>query len=85
MFEWFDLEIKENFGIDVYGYDFDKERGFQIIRQDNVELLLMKLEKLDDCQEIIGEFVGAEDFKLIKSNMGNNKLYKFAYNELKKL
>lgn len=84
MFEWFDIEMKGTFGIDVYQHDFDKRKGYQIIQQDNMELLLLKLEKLNDCVEIIGQFAGVKDFKLMKANMGSDKLYYFAYEELKK-
>ncbi len=82
MFEWFDHEIKEICDIDVYEYDFDRERGYQIIYKDNIELLLIKTEKLNDCQDIIGQFVGVEDFKLVKDNVGNKKISKFAYDEV---
>lgn len=84
IFEWFNKEIKECFGIDVYQHDFDKIKGYQIIKKDNVELLLMKTEKLDDCQKIIGEFVGVGDFELVKENIGNNKPVKYVYEEVKK-
>lgn len=84
IFEWFNMEMKEVFGIDVYQNDFDKRKGYQIIKKDNIELLLMKVEKLDDCQEAIARFVGLKDFELEKSNVAENKLYKFVYNEVKK-
>jgi len=45
-------------------------------------LLLIKTEKLNDCQDIIGQFVGVEDFKLVKDNVGNKKISKFAYDEV---
>ncbi len=84
LFEWFNYEIKRILSIDVYQHDFDKERGYQVIHQDNVELLLIKTEKLNDCQEVIGEFVEAENFKLVNANVGNQKPYKFVYDEVKK-
>lgn len=84
MFEWFNLEIRDVFGVDVYQHDFDREKGYQIIRQDNVELLLIKLEKLNDCEEVIGQFAGTENFKLIRTNDANDKLYRFAYEDLKR-
>lgn len=83
LFEWFDTQIRDVFGVDVFEYDFDREKGYQIIEKNNVEILLMKTEKLDDCQEIIGEFIGNRDFKLRKENIGDDKLYRFAYNEAK--
>lgn len=82
IFEWFNREIKNVLGIDVYQSEFDKEKGCQIIRKGNVELLLIKTERLNECQEIIGRFAGVKNFKLAKENVGNNKPYKFAYNEV---
>lgn len=84
MFEWFNMELRDIFGIDVYQNNFDREKGYQLIQQGNVELLLLKMEKLNDCQEMIGRFAGIDNFKLMKSNTGNDKLYHFAYEELKR-
>ncbi len=84
MFEWFNHEIKAALDLDVYQHNFDKERGYQIIRQNNVELLLIKTEKLNDCQKVIEEFVEAKNFKLVNDNIGNQKPYKFVYDEIKK-
>lgn len=83
IFEWFDHEIKEFLDIDIYQYDFDKEKGYQVISEDNIEILLIKTEKLTSCEEILGQFVGVEGFKLIQDNVGNQKIYKFAYDEVK--
>ena len=84
IFEWFNMEIKKIFGIDVLEYDFNKEKGYQIIQKDNVELLLVKAEQLDFCQDIIGKFVEVEDFKVERKNVGSEKLCKFVYDEVKK-
>ena len=83
MFEWFNMELKEPFGIDVLECDFDKEKGYGIVQNDIIELLLIKLEKLNACEEVIGKFVGVDDFKLINSNVENDKPYKFVYEEVK--
>ncbi len=84
LFEWFNREIKEPFGVDIYAHDFDRERGYQIICEGNVELLLIKMENLDECGDVIGQFVGSRDFRLIRANMGYDKLYRFAYEKLKR-
>ena len=68
VFEWFNVELKEPLGLDIYQYEFDKMRGYQIIEKDNIELLLIKLEKLDECSEVIGRFVGKDNFSIVKSN-----------------
>jgi hypothetical protein len=49
---WFDEEIRDVFEIDVYEYPFPMGEGFQIIRQGKVNLLLIKLESLDECYQI---------------------------------
>lgn len=84
VFEWFDREIRGSFDIDIWQHDFDKEKGYSIICKDNVELLLIKMERLNDCQSVIGEFAGAKEFRLAKENAGSERLYHFAYNEFKK-
>ena len=45
---------------------------------------MIKTEKLNECQEVIGKFVEADDFKLVNENVGARKPYKFAYDEIKK-
>lgn len=83
-FEWFNEEIKTVFGIDVYDYPFDKEKGYTIIKQSDISVLLMTMEKMDELENVIGEFVGIKDFKLKRTNEGNTKTYRFAYAEYKK-
>jgi len=82
-FNWFDSELKAIFGIDIYAHPFDKEKGYSIIKQGNVEVLAMKMEKLNSLESVIGEFIGAPQFKLINGNEGNNKIYKHLYKDVK--
>ncbi len=44
---WFDKEIKKVFGIDVFRYPFNHQDGFTIIRQNNLDLLILRLEDLN--------------------------------------
>lgn len=83
-FEWFNNEIKQLTGIDVYEYPFDREKGYTIIRKDNIEILVLKMEMLSHNEKIIGEFVGKADLQLINSNVGLEKHYQYIYKELKK-
>jgi len=83
-FGWFDSEIKEVFGVDVYAHPFDREKGYSIIKQGNVEVLIMKLEKLGALENVIGEFVGAPDFKLLRANEGSSKPYKYLYKNVQR-
>lgn len=44
---WFDMEIKELFGLDVFAFPFDHAQGYTLIEQGNVRLLILRLEDLD--------------------------------------
>ena len=44
---WFDMEMKGMFGLDVYEHPFNTEEGYTIINHGNVELLILRLEGLD--------------------------------------
>lgn len=58
---WFDMEMLEMFGLDVYHYPFPKHEGYQIIRTKPVDLLLIKIEDLNRCyQGAFGEFLGVD-------------------------
>lgn len=47
--QWFEEEIEAVFGVNVYDEPFPEERGYQLIRAGQVDLLLIKLEQLNDC------------------------------------
>lgn len=82
-FGWFDRELKKVFNIDVFEYPFDQEKGYSIIQKGNIEVLLMKMEKLNDLEAVIGEFLSIENFKLDNQNVGSEKPYRFAYRDYK--
>jgi hypothetical protein len=84
-FDWFDYEFKNFTGIDIFSHPFDKDKAYSLITQGNIEILLMKLEKLNAMEDVIGSFLGIADFKLAKSNEGHNKSYKYLYNNLKEV
>jgi hypothetical protein len=81
---WFDYELKAVFGIDVYAHPFNKDEGYSIIKQGNVEVLVMKLEKLSALEQTIARFVGIPRFKLVNDNESVSKLYKYLYQQVRK-
>lgn len=83
-FEWYDLEMKSVFKIDVFEYPFDREKGYSLIKQGNVELLLLKMEKLNELENVIGEFLNIDQFQLSSNNIGQDKAYRFALQSYKK-
>ena len=82
--EWFDEQIKRFFKINIFDYPFDIESGYSIVKQGNIEILLIKMEKLSELEDVRGEFLGIKDFKLQKNNIGEEKPYRFALQEYKK-
>jgi hypothetical protein len=84
MFDWFDWEIKEIYGIDIYEYPFDKEKGYSIIKKGNIEIMIYRLENLNKLESIVGDFVGLDDFKLESANTAEQKPYNSIYREFAK-
>lgn len=68
---WFDMEIKGMFGLDVFAHPFDTEKGYTILQHGNVELLILRLEDLNErFSEAIGQFLALESpLELIRSNV----------------
>jgi len=81
--DWFDTEWFPTIGVDVYKYDFNKEAGYSIIKEKNIECLIIKLEKLDELEAVIADFVGNDQFKLLNSNISTEKWYNSVYQDFK--
>lgn len=82
-FDFFDAELKKNFGIDVYEYPFDTERGYTIIKKGNVEVMVLQVEHMNELVPEMGEFLEVPDFKLISTNVGAKKEYTYMYQNFK--
>ncbi len=78
---WFENEFLPVTGIDVFRHPFDVEKGYTIIRENGIEVLLMTTEHLSSLEGVIGEFIGNSDFKLPKENVGAEKDYAKLYQE----
>lgn len=73
---FFDRELKGVLDVDVFATRFPKEKGYAILESDRAEVLVLRLEDLDQCvQEAIREFLGLEHFELGKFNVGKSKGY----------
>lgn len=82
LFQWFERELSEVYQINILEYPFDKEKGYAIIKKGNVELLIYKLEKLNSLENVIGEFLGIDDFRLMNTNLSSDKDYRYAYDQV---
>lgn len=67
-FDWYNTEMLSEFDLNIFEHEFRKEKGYTIIKKGNIELLLLKLEKLNKLEKIIGDFVGVTDFQLYNDN-----------------
>lgn len=82
---WFDDNIKKNFGIDVFAYPFS-EQGFIEINNKNISLLIIKHDLADNIKEsVIAKFLSISDFILESSNKTSDKVYSQMYKNLTKL
>jgi len=74
---WFDDEFKKGLSVDIYDHPFDKEKGYSIIHKKNMDILILKLEKLNTCfNSAINDFFNIQiDKKLVEANIGSKKTY----------
>jgi len=81
---WFEKQFFEGTNINVYKNDFDKEKGFQIIKENYVEVLLIN-SNVDNKlkEELIAKFCELKDFKLENRNISSEKEYAEYYKEFK--
>jgi len=83
---WFDKNIRDVFGIDIFEYPFPKEKGYMIYHNEanSADLLLIKLEHLDKCHKAaFVEFLGIGDIRMKNANVGQEKQYKDIYKSFK--
>ena len=81
---FFDRELNGVFGVDVYADEFPMLKGYKIYEGENADVLLIRLESLNDCAtDAFREFLGIEEFRLINRNIGKNKAYAAFYREFK--
>jgi hypothetical protein len=83
--EFFDREIKGIFGTDVYSTEFPTSRGYKIYNDEMSEILLVRLENLNECaQKAFADFIGINNLVLSTQNVGSEKKYAPLYREFKK-
>ena len=76
--EWFDRELKGQFGVDVFAQPFDAERGFAILEGTDCSVLLLRMEDLNRVlPEALGTFLGmdTDTIQIQQANVGKHKDY----------
>ena len=77
---YFDREVKEVLGIDVYAHAFPRAQGHVSISQGVYELLVLKCE-LDDAikEAAVADFLGLASFRIKRTNLSARKNYADTY------
>lgn len=82
---WFDKEFRKAIKIDVYSDDFPKSKGYKIYGSDNSSVLLLKLEKLNQCfSEASSIFFEKGSISIESKNISRKKIYHDLYKAFKK-
>lgn len=80
---WFDQELEVMTGINVLNYPFNKDKGYAFIKERKIELLVLTMESMNRNRDIIGEFVGIENFQMMSDNIGTDKITQYVYKSIK--
>lgn len=79
---WFDSEVNDVFGVNLYDRPFPVEKGWQILETPAADILLLKLEKLNDCaEEAVSTFLDISKFQLVQTNTSEQNTYRNAYRD----
>jgi hypothetical protein len=82
--EWYDIELKNVFNIDVYSSEFYQPQGYKIYKKGNIDLLLIRLESLEKCaKKAFKEFLDIDIISIEDRNIGNQKYYSDIYKKFK--
>lgn len=84
LFDWFDEELYQLCGINVFDYPFDRKKGYTIIKENGTEILLLKMEKMSQATNMIKEFICNDRFEVVNENIGYEKEYSHIYRSVKK-
>lgn len=83
--EWFDTEFANYTEFDVYSKPYDKNKGYSIYQHNDFKILVIKLEKLNDCfEKAMKTFLGIELKLKTNYNQSSSKEISGIYSELKK-
>lgn len=82
-FDFFDLEIKRAFGIDIFEKPFDKAKGYTVYQQGDMTLLVYRLEDFKKLESVFADFFGCPGFCIRSENAAADKMYRHAYNAMK--
>ena len=81
---WYDIHIKPIFNIDIFATEFPISKGFQILKGENIDMLILRLEDLNTtASEAVDKFLGIKGFTIASANISKDKGYADAYSIFK--
>jgi hypothetical protein len=81
---WLENQLRPVFGVDVLAEPFPVEQGYHIYEGENADILLLKLEHLNQCAgEAFNNFLGLENFTLVDVNRAQDTAYAAIYKAFK--
>ncbi|MCP4442042.1 MAG: hypothetical protein GY810_24295 [Aureispira sp.] len=82
---WLEEELASCIGIDVYQHSFDTTKKYQLYQNENIEMLLFRVDLPDsEKEDCIRRFLDIPSFQLVNQNIGSQKDYAALYQEFKK-
>lgn len=82
---WFEHEIKELLGIDVFSRPFPTDKGYVEYSTDRFDLLVLRMEDLNTTGvQALRHFLSAPKIELTKANVGADKAYATLYTQLRR-
>jgi hypothetical protein len=81
---YFDQEFKEILKVDLFSTDFPVSQGYKIYQEKDADILLIRLENLNDCfAKACKEFLDIDNLVLVDTNISNDKGYSNLYKKFK--
>jgi Putative capsular polysaccharide synthesis protein len=81
---WFNEQLLDPFGIDVFARPFPHHRGYDILEHAGHRLLVLRCESPDDVKRsAVDSFLGIHLEDLVRTNVGNEKHYGAIYQRFK--
>ena len=81
---WFDTEVRDTIGVDVFAHPFDPGRGWQVIETPAVRMLILRHEDLDRAPAALTDFLGVDVPELVRANVGARKPYASGYERFRR-
>ena len=82
--DWYDRELKQTFGIDVFETPFPHETGYAIYENAFARVLVYRFENMGSLDTILSDFFGSKRPELINKNIGGSKEYAAAYQDVRR-